>query len=153
MNIAVFPGSFDPLTNGHVALIEKSLPLFDKIVVAVGDNTQKHNMFSAEQRVAWIRDTFAGEPRIKVDVYHELTVDFCRRHGARYLLRGVRNNTDLAYEGEIARVNRLLAPEVETLFLLPDPTLEVVSSTMVRELAKFGKDITPFVPPTVKISK
>lgn len=151
--IALFPGSFDPITRGHEALIRKALPLFDSIVVSIGDNIQKRSRFSLEQRMEWIRQTFKGEPRIEVSCHQELTVDFCKSKGIRYIVRGVRNEQDFRYEAEIARVNRMLDPEIETIFILPDSEYEHISSSVVRELLAFGKDVTPFVPEGIELSE
>ena len=151
--IALFPGTFDPITRGHEALIRKALPLFDKIIVVIGDNTQKHTMFPLEKRIMWVRQTFAGTPQIEVDCHHGLTTDYCHEKGAQYLIRGVRNGIDFNYESEIARINKTIAPDVESIFLLPDAGTEVVSSTMVRELLTFGKDITPYIPTAIHIGQ
>lgn|SRR5574344_76873 len=150
--IALFPGSFDPITKGHESLILKALPLFDRIIVTIGDNKQKHTLFSLEQRLQWVRQTFADVPQVTVDSHQELTVDYCRRQGARYIVRGLRNEMDFRYEAEIARVNQLLNADVETIFLLGNPELEVISSSMVRELLAFGKDVSPYVPQSIHIA-
>lgn len=142
---AIFPGSFDPITIGHEALIRKALPLFDKVVVAVGCNTQKHCMFSLEQRMQWVKDTFAGEEKVVVDAYDDLTVDYCQKHDIQMIVRGVRNETDFRYEAEIARLNKLLAPSIETMMLLPDADTELISSSFVRELIKFGKNVDDYL--------
>ena len=151
--IALFPGSFDPITRGHEALIRKALPLFDKIIVVIGDNTRKHTMFPLEQRLLWVRQTFADTPQIEVACHHGLTVDYCHEVGARSIIRGVRNGIDFGYEQEIARINKEIAPDVESVFLLPDAGTEVVSSTMVRELLTFGKDVTPYIPAAIHIER
>lgn len=143
---ALFPGSFDPITRGHEALIRKALPLFDQIIVAVGDNVRKKTMFPLQQRVDWIERTFANEPRVKVDVYDELTVDYCRNHGVGCIVRGLRDETDFRYESMQAKVNHQLAPDIETLFLLSDPETEIFSSSLVRELLSFGKDVSDYLP-------
>ena len=134
MRIAVFPGSFDPLTKGHEEIIRKALPLFDKIYVAIGENANKKYCFPLEKRQQWIRQVFVHESNVEVAVYEGLTVDFCRKVNARYILRGLRNPLDFQYEKDIAEVNRHLAPEMETLFLLSSPELVHVSSSLVREL-------------------
>jgi len=134
MRIAVFPGSFDPLTKGHEEIVRKAVPLFDKIYVAVGENANKHSCFTLEQRLLWIRRTFADEPSVEVAVYEGLTIDFCRKVNARFIVRGLRNSLDFQYEKDIAEANRHLAPEVETIFLLSSPALAHVSSSLVREL-------------------
>jgi pantetheine-phosphate adenylyltransferase len=134
MRIAVFPGSFDPLTKGHEEIIHKALPLFDKIYVAIGENANKKYCFPLEKRQQWIRQVFAHEPAVEVAVYKGLTVDFCREVNAHFILRGLRNAMDFQYEKDIAEANRRLAPEVETIFLLSSPELAHVSSSLVREL-------------------
>ena len=134
MRIAVFPGSFDPLTKGHEEIVRKAVPLFDKIYVAVGENANKQSCFTLEQRLLWIRRSFADEPSVEVSVYEGLTIDFCRKVNARFIVRGLRNSLDFQYEKDIAEANRHLAPEVETIFLLSSPALAHVSSSLVREL-------------------
>lgn len=144
--IALFPGSFDPITHGHEALVLKATPLFDKIIVAVGDNVRKHTLFPLDQRLAWVKQTFANQSKVEVDVYRELTVDYCQKHGVGCILRGLRNETDFRYEAEQAKVNQMLAPEIETVFLLSDPATELISSSLVRELLAFGKDVSDYIP-------
>ena len=145
MRIAVFPGSFDPLTKGHEEIIRKALPLFDKIYVAIGENAQKKGCFPLEKRLQWIRQAFAGESRVEVFVYEGLTVDFCQKVNARYIVRGLRNALDFQYEKDIAEANRHLAPEVETVFLLSSPELAHVSSSLVRELYHHHADYSEYV--------
>ncbi len=144
--IAIFPGSFDPITIGHEKLIRRALPLFDELIVVVGVNVRKQCRFSLEQRMEWIRSTFDDCPNICVDSCADLTVDYCRRHDARYIVRGLRNDTDFNYEAEAAKVNRLLEPSIETVMMLSDPLDEIVSSSTVRELLNFGRDVREFLP-------
>ncbi len=134
MRIAVFPGSFDPLTKGHEEIIRKAIPLFDKIYVAIGENANKKSCFSLEKRMQWIQQIFAHESKVEMAVYEGLTVEFCKKVNARYIVRGLRNAQDFQYEKDIAEANRRLAPEVETVFLLSSPELAHVSSSLVREL-------------------
>ena len=134
MRIAVFPGSFDPLTKGHEEILRKALPLFDKIYVAIGENANKKYCFPLEKRQQWIRQVFFQESAVEVAVYEGLTVDFCRKVKAQFILRGLRNPLDFQYEKDIAEANRRLAPEIETVFLLSSPELAHVSSSLVREL-------------------
>lgn len=134
MRIAVFPGSFDPLTKGHEEIIRKALPLFDKIYVAIGENANKKYCFPLEKRQQWIRQVLSQESAVEVAVYEGLTVDFCRKVKAQFILRGLRNPLDFQYEKDIAEANRRLAPEIETVFLLSYPELAHVSSSLVREL-------------------
>ena len=116
--IALFPGSFDPITLGHVDIIERAVPLFDEIKIAVGTNSAKNYLFSLEQRVQWIEQTFAHEPKISVITYEGLTVDFAREQGVQFLLRGLRNPADFEFEKAIAQANREMVPDLETVFLL-----------------------------------
>ena len=143
--IAVFPGSFDPMTVGHLALLKRALPLFDRIIVAVGINTEKKGFMPVEERVERIKRAVAQMPSVEVTTYSCLTTDLCRQAGAQYILRGVRDATDFAYEQKIADINRLIAPDIETVILLADPDNAVISSSMVRELAAFGKDINKYI--------
>ncbi|MBO4654898.1 MAG: pantetheine-phosphate adenylyltransferase [Bacteroidales bacterium] len=145
MRVAVFPGSFDPLTKGHEEIIRKAVPLFDKIYVAIGENANKKTCFPLEQRQQWIKQVFADEPHIEVAVYHGLTIDFCRKVKARYVIRGLRNPMDFQYEKDIAEANRHLAPEVETIFLLSTPELAHVSSSLVRELYRHQGNYSEYV--------
>ena len=134
MRIAVFPGSFDPLTKGHEEIIRKALPLFDKLYIAIGENANKRSCFLLSKRLEWIKQVFADESKVETAVYEGLTVDFCKKVKAQYIIRGLRNPMDFQYEKDIAEANRHLAPEVETLFLLSSPELAHVSSSLVREL-------------------
>lgn len=143
--IAVFPGSFDPMTTGHLALLRRALPLFDRIVVAVGINTEKKGFMPVDERVEHIRMAVAAMPKVEVTTYSCLTTDLCRQLGASYILRGVRDAADFAYEQKIADINRLIAPDIETVILLADPSAAIISSSMVRELAAFGKDIKKYL--------
>ncbi len=148
--IALFAGSFDPITTGHEALVRRALPLFDRIVVAIGENNQKQTRFSLQQRKEWIARTFADCARVMVDSYCGLTADYCRRHGIHYLLRGLRGSGDFAYEETIARTNHLIAPDIETLFLLSETQYNSISSSMVRELSAFGHDVTNYLPAAIR---
>lgn len=143
--IAVFAGSFCPFTKGHEEIVAKALPLFDKIIIAIGYNIQKQNLFTVEQRTQWIRDLYAGNPAVEVTSYTGLTVDLCRRTGARFLIRGLRNAADFLAEQEMAAANHRLCPDVETVFLASSPELSAVSSSLVRELWTFGADYTPYL--------
>lgn len=143
--IAIFPGSFDPMTTGHLALLRRALSLFDRIVVAVGINTEKKGFMPVDERVEHIRMAVAAMPKVEVTTYSCLTTDLCRQLGASYILRGVRDAADFAYEQKIADINRLIAPDIETVILLADPSTAIISSSMVRELAAFGKDINKYL--------
>ena len=149
--VAVFPGSFDPITRGHVAVIKKAVPLFDELIIAIGDNADKKHMFPVEQRKKWIEDIFKDEPGIKVEVYSGLTVEFCKKAGAGFILRGLRTSADFEFERSIAQVNRQLAPEVDTMFILTEAKYTPVSSSIVRDIIRNGGDISAFVPDEVKL--
>lgn len=131
--IALFPGSFDPFTVGHEALVRRALRLFDGVVIAVGVNSDKHYMFSQEERVRRIRELFAGNEAVRVCHFADMTIDCCRRNGARFIVRGIRNAADFEYEKTVAAVNHRLAPDIETVLLMAEPGMEEVSSTIERE--------------------
>ncbi len=143
--IAVFAGSFSPFTKGHEDVVRKALPLFDKIVIAVGHNARKQDAFSVEQRLAWIRGVYAQQPKITALAYEGLTVDLCHKVNAGYMIRGLRNVSDYMAEEEICLVNRQLAQDVETLFVPMSPQWQHVSSSMVRELWSLHADYSPYV--------
>jgi pantetheine-phosphate adenylyltransferase len=148
--IALFPGSFDPITLGHVDIIERAVPLFDEIKIAVGTNSAKNYLFSLEQRVQWIEQTFAHETKISVITYEGLTVDFAREQGVQFLLRGLRNPADFEFEKAIAQANREMVPDLETVFLLTSARYAYISSSIVREVYNHGGDFQKFVPATVQ---
>ena len=144
--IALFPGSFDPFTRGHENIISRALPLFDNIIIAVGKNSKKGSYFSLEKRLAIIKHLYRNEPRITVDYFDGLTVNFCKEKGAGYLLRGLRTSADFEYERAIAQTNRKMEPGIETVFLLTTPELTPINSTIVREILQFGGDASQFMP-------
>ncbi|MBM3400483.1 MAG: pantetheine-phosphate adenylyltransferase [Bacteroidetes bacterium] len=148
--IAVFAGTFDPITNGHVDVIKRSLLLFDKIVIAIGENTKKQTLFDTEKRLFWIHEIFSAEPKISVSSYSGLTVDFCREVGAQYILRGLRNGSDYDYEAHIAQLNKELNPMIETVFVITSPEVSYISSSLVRDLIICKGDYTRFVPAQVR---
>lgn len=148
--IALFPGSFDPITLGHVDIIERAVPLFDEIKIAVGTNGAKNYLFSLEQRVKWIEQTFANEPKVSVITYEGLTVDFARELGVQFLLRGLRNPADFEFEKAIAQANREMVPDLETVFLLTSARYAYISSSIVREVYNYGGDFQKFVPASVQ---
>lgn len=152
MKIAVFPGSFDPITIGHVDLVTRAMPLFDEIVVAVGVNTSKKYLFSLEQRLEWLRQVFKVNPQIRVDYFQNLTAHYCQRIGARYLLRGLRNGSDFDYEKTISQLNHIVGGGIETVFLIAQPEMSHISSTIVREIITGGGDATPFLPKEIQIT-
>jgi pantetheine-phosphate adenylyltransferase len=149
MRICLFPGTFDPVTLGHVDIINRALPLFDKIVVGIGINTSKAPMFSPEQRLAWIREIYKDEERVEGAVYEGLTVNYCKQIGASFILRGIRYVSDFEYEKTIADANRTLDKKIETVFLTGEPKFTSVASTIVRDIIKNGGDASPFLPEAV----
>lgn len=143
--IAVFPGTFDPITNGHVSIVQRALPLFEKIVIGVGVNSTKRTMFDQADRMRWIEEAFGGETRIDVVAFDGLTVDLCRRVKADFIVRGLRNSTDHGFERSIALMNRQMTG-VETIFLPSAPEHAHISSTIVRELITNKADVSALVP-------
>ena len=146
---AIFPGSFDPITLGHVSVIKRAIPLFDRIIVGIGVNSEKRSMFTPEQRKNWIAEIFLNETKVVVEVFSGLTVDFCREKGAGYILRGLRTAADFEFERSIGQVNKKLYPEIDTLFLLTEPEYTPVSSSIVREVLRYGGDVSKMVPKEV----
>ncbi len=144
--IIVFPGSFDPITTGHVDLVRRVLPLFDEVIIAIGVNSQKQTLFPLEKRKAWIENVFQGEDRIRVDVFEGLTVHFCQKVSAHYILRGLRNASDFDYEKTISQLNQIVGDHIETLFFISNPEFSHISSTIVREIIKGGGNAKPFLP-------
>ena len=145
MNTILFPGSFNPFTIGHQSLVSRVLPLFDRVVIAIGHNSGKQTEESLEQRTEAIRALYAPEPKIRVISYEGLTTDACRREGARWMLRGVRTTADFEYERNLADINRQISG-IETLVLFTLPEYAAISSSMVRELSHYGYDVNPFLP-------
>ena len=148
MKKAVFTGLFDPITLGHVDIIDRALPLFNEIIIAVGVNTDKTYMFSLEDRVSFIKKYYANEPKIKVETYTGLTIDFCKKLKIHFILRGLRNPADFEFEKAIAQTNRKLST-VETVFLLTSADTSFISSSIVRDVLRNGGDISGFVPESV----
>ncbi len=153
MKIAVFPGSFDPITIGHVNLILRACPLFDKIIISIGVNTSKNKLFPLEQRIEWINNVFKDESKIEVREFHGLTVEFCKKVGAKYIIRGLRNASDFDYEKTIAQLNHELNKEIETVFLISRPKYSHISSTIVREIIRVKGDASSLVPEQVDLTK
>ena len=151
MNVCVFPGSFDPITSGHVDIVKRALPLFDKIIIGIGVNSQKNSLFTLEQRTQWIKDVFTHKPKVEVDCFEKLTADFCKKVHAKWILRGLRNASDFDYEKTISQLNYIVGDGVETIFLISQPEFSHISSTIVREIIKGGGDASPFLPKEVKI--
>lgn len=153
MKVAVFPGSFDPITLGHYDIIERASRLFDKIIIAIGQNSQKKYMFSLEQRKAFLEKTFQDFPNVEIDSFDGLTIEYCRRKKVNFILRGLRNPADFEFEKAIAHINRTLTLEdkIETIFLLTSSSKSFISSSIVREIISYGGDYTLFVPDAVRI--
>ncbi len=147
--ICLFPGTFDPLTLGHVDIINRAIPLFDKIIVGIGLNTSKAPMFSDQQRLNWIKEIYKDEDRVEGAVYEGLTINFCQKIGAHFILRGIRYVSDFEYEKTIADANRTLDRSIETVFLTGEPKYTSVASTIVRDIIRNGGDSSHFLPEVV----
>jgi pantetheine-phosphate adenylyltransferase len=146
MKIALFPGSFDPVTIAHVDILKRSVSLFDKVIIGVGANSTKQPMLSVDTRIRILEAVFADEPKISVDAYDGLTIDFCKKSGAAYMLRGIRTVSDFEYEKAIAQMNHALEPSIESIFILSNPGYSSISSTIVRDILRHKGDIRQFVP-------
>lgn len=147
MKIALFPGSFDPFTKGHHDIVLRGLNLFDRVIVAIGHNSKKNNRyFELDWMVGKIEEAFKGETRVSVIIYDELTAQLAKKHEAQFLLRGLRNTTDFEYENSISQVNRYLNTDLETIFLITSPDLAPISSSIIREVHRYGGDVNPFLP-------
>ena len=145
---AIFPGSFDPFTVGHENLVRRALGLFDKIIIGVGQNSEKHYYFNIDKRVAFIKAEFSDEPRVSVEPYSNLTVEFAKEKNAGFILRGIRTAADFEYERAIAQVNRLMT-SIDSIFLLTTPQHTPVNSSIVRDILKHNGDASKFIPPTI----
>ena len=150
MKRAIFPGSFDPFTIGHYSIVNRGLFMFDEIVIGIGTNQSKKTLFSVENRLDIIRQAFEGETRVKVEAYNSLTIDFARNVGADFILRGLRSVGDFEYERTIADTNRILTG-IETVILFTESDYSHISSTVARDLISYGKDISSFLPPNVRL--
>lgn len=150
--IAIFPGSFDPITKGHENILLRALPLFDEVIISIGKNTSKQNYFTLEQREKWIRQVFKNEPKVRVETYTGLTIDFCKKMKADYILRGLRTSADFEFEKAIAQNNKIMAPEIETIFILPLSELSAINSTIVRDIIRYGGNAAPFVPDSIDLN-
>ena len=149
--VALFPGSFDPFTKGHEDIVLRSLQLFDKVVISIGYNSDKKKRhFDIEYMVERIKSAFEGNKRVEVAVYNELTAKFAEKYNAKFLIRGLRNTTDFEYENSISQLNKYLNEELETVFLITTPSLAPISSSIIREVHKYGGDVTPFLPYELK---
>jgi pantetheine-phosphate adenylyltransferase len=149
--IAIFPGSFDPITKGHESIVKRAIPLFDKIIIAIGINAGKNSMFDLEQRKLWIKSTFKNNPTIDVTTYSGLTVDYCKAQNVNFILRGLRSCSDFDYEHSIAQMNKSLISNVETIFLLTEPEFSHISSTIVRDIIRNNGKVEQFLPNTVTL--
>lgn len=146
MKTALFPGSFDPFTNGHADIVHRGLQLFDKIIISIGHNSKKQRYFPIEQTIGHIQEAFIDNSRVEVITYDELTAELARRYEANYLLRGLRNTTDFEYENSIAQVNRHLNNYLETVFLITSPQYAHINSSIIREVHRYGGDVNEFLP-------
>jgi pantetheine-phosphate adenylyltransferase len=144
--IALFPGSFDPFTNGHLDVVKRGTQLFDQVIIAIGNNSSKQRYLPVEQMMKMIEGVFEDEPRVSVSSFKGLTAEYAREVGANFLLRGLRNTTDFEYENTIAQANRHLNPSLETVFLITSPALAAISSTIIREMHRYGGNVRDFVP-------
>ena len=153
MRVAVFPGSFDPITLGHYDIVKRAYPLFDKIIIAIGQNSQKKYMFSLQQRMDFIKEAFREFPNIEVEHFEGLTIDYCRSKNVRFILRGLRNPADFEFEKAIAQTNRELTKDskIETIFLLTSAGKSFISSSIVREIITFNGDYKILVPNSVRV--
>lgn len=149
VSLAVYPGTFDPITNGHVDILRRSLKIFDRVVVALADNIRKTPLFSLEERRAMITDAVERDPRVEVDAFEGLLAEYCQRRGATVMIRGLRALADFEYEFQLTHMNRRLAPDVETLFLMTGEESFYVSSSLVKEVGLMGGDVSRMVPPSV----
>jgi len=149
--IAIFPGSFDPITRGHENIILRSIPLFDKIIISLGQNSEKKHYFTPGQRRSFIETVFLNYPTIVVDQYSGLTVDYCKKVGAKFILRGLRTSADFEFERSIGQVNKKLYPAIETVFMLTLPEYTAINSSVVRDVLRHGGDVSQFIPAGLKL--
>ena len=147
--VALFPGTFDPFTLGHLDIVNRGLTMFDEVVVAIGVNTGKKHLFSLEQREQWVNELFENEPRVRVASYEGLTAKFAEQTGAQFIIRGLRTTQDFTYEKQIAYVNEDMSPSINSVFLMSQQTNATVSSTIVRDLIQFGGDYEKYLPPSI----
>lgn len=150
MVAALYPGSFDPVTRGHIDLVERALALFESVTVAVAENSSKSTVFSLEERLELLREVLPDAPNLEITAFRGLVVDFCRSNGYRVILRGVRTVTDFEYEYQMALTNRHLAADVETVFVMPSARYSFVSSTLIKDIVRHGGDVSDFLPPLVE---
>ncbi len=150
--IAVFPGSFDPITIGHQEIVKRGLHLFDEIVIGIGGNTSKTSYFPVEKRFSFIEKVFANEPRVSVTVYEGLTIDFCKRMNASFIIRGLRTSSDFEFERAIAQMNYSMEPSIETIFIISGAEFSPISSSIIREILKNKGDVSKFIPSGIDLS-
>ena len=150
--VCLFPGTFDPVTLGHIDIINRSLPLFDKVIVGIGMNSAKNPMFSADQRRLWFEEIYKDEPKVEAVIYDGLTIKYCQAIGAKFILRGIRYVSDFEYEKTIADANRTMDKHIETIFLTGEPKYTSVASTIVRDILRNDGDASPFLPDVVNKS-
>lgn len=150
--IAIFPGSFDPITLGHESIIRRGLPMFDEIIVAIGINSTKKYYFPLEKRIGFIEQTFKKEATVKVMSYSGLTVDFCKKVNANFILRGLRTSADFEFERAIAQMNKAMVDEIETIFIMSTPELSAINSTIIRDILSHGGAAEKFVPKGIKLN-
>jgi len=148
--IAIYPGSFDPVTNGHIDILKRALDIFEQVVIAVAENIHKAGLFTAEERIGLLREVVAGDDRVEIDLFSGLLVEYARRRGACTIIRGLRAVADFEYEFQLALMNRQLYSALDTVFLMTDQSHLYVSSSLVKEVARFGGDVSTFVPPPVE---
>lgn len=151
LKIAVFPGSFDPFTVGHQDIVQRALPMYDKIIIAIGYNSNKNGFFTLEDRTKWIKKAFENESKVEVSSYQGLTVDYCNKVGANFILRGLRTASDFEYERAIAQMNKKMHDHIESVFLLTAPEHTPISSTIVRDILRHGGDASEFLPKGIEI--
>ena len=149
--IAVFPGSFSPFTIGHQCIVDRALPLFDKIVISIGINSEKTQSFSIDKRMQWIKDVYNNNPKIDVKQYKGLTVDFCKKENINYILRGLRDSHDFKFEKNIAHMNKELSPNIETIFIITPPRISHISSSIIRDIIRNGGDVSKFIPKEINL--
>ena len=149
--IAIFPGSFDPFTIGHKEIVDRTIPIFDKIIIAIGQNKEKKTFFSIEKRIKWINSVYNQNKKIEVRKYTGLTINFCKQEKANYIIRGIRDNNDFNYEKKIAQINKDLDKEIETLFIISSKKTSHISSSLIRDIIKNKGDIKKFLPKKIKL--
>jgi pantetheine-phosphate adenylyltransferase len=149
--IAVFPGSFSPFTVGHQSVVDRALLLFDKIIIAIGINSEKNEFFSIEERMEWISSVYGNNSKIEIQRYEGLTVDFCKNEGANFILRGLRDSHDFKFEKNIAQMNKELNSTIETIFIITPPEMSHISSSIIRDIIKNGGDVSKFLPKEIDL--